>query len=156
MELVRQFVARAVFIKNGKILLANKKGEPHLFIPGGRVEPSESIVDAVVREIKEELDCKCTIKKYFGSIEHSFNYTDTKKYYEVGHFFEVDIEGVNEKSPKSNEDEMQFSWINIKKLDSLDIRPKPVIELLKKINSGVRFEGFWRSTLKDENNQFGE
>ena len=46
--------ARAIIFRGGKIALLNhKKGNMYLF-PGGAVEGSETLIDALIREVKEE------------------------------------------------------------------------------------------------------
>ena len=52
-------VAAAVCIRNGKVLLASRPvGKPPAGweFPGGKFEPGETAQQAVVRELKEELD----------------------------------------------------------------------------------------------------
>lgn len=42
-------------VKDGALLLARSHGDPHFQIPGGKIQPGESDVDALIREIREEL-----------------------------------------------------------------------------------------------------
>ena len=71
--LVRQYVARAIIYHGNKFLLANKIGEPHWFLPGGRVEPGESVRFAVKRELSEELAIDSVPGRFVGCIEHGFS-----------------------------------------------------------------------------------
>lgn len=52
----------------------NKPGECHLKweFPGGKVEKGESFEQALVREIKEELDCDVLVKEHIVSIPHEY------------------------------------------------------------------------------------
>lgn len=146
---IKEFVARAVFIKNGLVLLVNKMGEPHYFLPGGRLEFGEGISTCLIREIEEELNLPCKIKNYVGAIEHLFE-DETKTQYEVGHFFTVDIPGLDpSQPPKSADGELRFCWVEISKLENLDMRPPPVIDMLKAIASGQKSQTFWASTITD-------
>ncbi|MFK7762228.1 MAG: NUDIX domain-containing protein [Roseobacter sp.] len=43
-------------VRDGKLLLARSRGDAHFQIPGGKIEPSESELDALTRETSEELD----------------------------------------------------------------------------------------------------
>ena len=50
-----EFIARAVFRKDGEILLAHKIGESNTFLPGGHIELEEYAKEALSRELAEEL-----------------------------------------------------------------------------------------------------
>lgn len=41
--------------------------------PGGKVEPNETKEQAIVREIKEELDTTIEVKDYFDTIEYDYD-----------------------------------------------------------------------------------
>ena len=52
-------VAAAVIIRDGKVLLASRpenKPPPGWEFPGGKLENGESVADAAIRELREELD----------------------------------------------------------------------------------------------------
>lgn len=42
-------------MQGGKVLLARSKGDAHFQIPGGKIEPGETDIGALVRETREEL-----------------------------------------------------------------------------------------------------
>lgn len=147
MVVVRQFVTRGICIQKNKVLILNKKGEPHFFLPGGRVEEGEGFEEALVREIKEELDKDSSILRFVGTIEHNFTHYTGKQYYEIGNFFLVSINDLNIDDAKSNELELEFQWKNIDDLDTINIKPKPVIALIKQVTSNNE-QAFWASTLE--------
>ena len=126
----------------------NKIGEPHYFLPGGRVEEGESVRDCVRREIKEELNTTAEVGAFVGCIEHAFE-TETKSYYEVGFFFEVKVRDLpHRKDNISNEKELQFKWAPITELAKMDIRPPPVKELLTQLSKGKNYKGYWATTVE--------
>jgi 8-oxo-dGTP diphosphatase len=45
-------------IRNGHVLLVRRSGDPFLILPGGKPEAGESDVEALRREIEEELSCR--------------------------------------------------------------------------------------------------
>ena len=42
-------------IPGGQLLLARSRGDKHFQIPGGKIEPGENDIDALTREVEEEL-----------------------------------------------------------------------------------------------------
>ena len=70
-------VVCAVIEKDNKILCCkrNSKGECGFKweFPGGKIEPNETKEQALIREIKEELNCDITIDKHITTINHEYN-----------------------------------------------------------------------------------
>jgi ADP-ribose pyrophosphatase YjhB (NUDIX family) len=49
-------VVGAVIVTNGRLLVVSKKAAPRVFyLPGGKPEPGESLREALIRELGEEL-----------------------------------------------------------------------------------------------------
>ncbi len=68
-------VVAAIIKKDNKILIAKRlKGEfKGLWeFPGGKIEPQENALEALKREIKEELEIDITINKHFMQIEYDY------------------------------------------------------------------------------------
>ena len=71
-------VVAAIVINNNQIL-CTQRGESKLEyiskkweFPGGKVEPSESQEEALIREMQEELKLSISIKKHFLTVNHSY------------------------------------------------------------------------------------
>jgi 8-oxo-dGTP diphosphatase len=45
-----------VYVQDEKVLMSRSRGKDTWYIPGGKREPGESDVEALIREVKEELD----------------------------------------------------------------------------------------------------
>ncbi|ENO1175231.1 NUDIX domain-containing protein [Vibrio vulnificus] len=60
-----------VFIKDGKLLAVRSKGKELFYLPGGKRETGESDVDALAREIQEELSVDLAL----NSIEYMETFT---------------------------------------------------------------------------------
>ncbi|HJT25175.1 MAG TPA: NUDIX domain-containing protein, partial [bacterium] len=62
-------VGAALIFKNGKFLITQRRDEDsfggHWEMPGGKKEPTESLEECVIRELKEELDIEVEIKHFF-------------------------------------------------------------------------------------------
>ena len=71
-------VAAVIQNEEGKILIAQrnlKKSQGGLWeFPGGKIEPNETREEAIIREIKEEMDIDIETKKFID--QKVFNYPD--------------------------------------------------------------------------------
>ncbi len=68
-------VVAAIIIKDKKIF-ATQRGYGEFKdgweFPGGKVEKGETPENAIVREIKEELDTEIKVKEYFDTVEYDY------------------------------------------------------------------------------------
>jgi 8-oxo-dGTP diphosphatase len=66
----------AALIRDGKRVFATARGYGNYKgwweFPGGKVEPGESPEDALVREIREELDSEISVDEYISTIEYEY------------------------------------------------------------------------------------
>ena len=66
----------AALITDGKRVFATARGYGNYKgwweFPGGKVEPGESPEDALVREIREELDSEIRVDEYIDTIEYDY------------------------------------------------------------------------------------
>lgn len=62
--------ARGIIVNNGAILLNEFNNGEYYNIPGGGVEPGESIKDAVIREVKEETGLDVEVKDMIYVLEY--------------------------------------------------------------------------------------
>ena len=66
----------AALIRDGKRVFATARGYGNYKgwweFPGGKVEPGESPEEALVREIREELDSEISVDEYISTIEHDY------------------------------------------------------------------------------------
>ncbi len=130
---------RLIVIKNGKILLSYVKSEDFYFYIGGKMEWGETIENACIREVKEE--CNADFK--FGKILYVRDYIKPEQ---DEHSIELYISGDIDKSDEiEGIKDQEFggdhwqTWINLSKLDTLDVRPKAVAkQILKDYKSGFK------------------
>ena len=68
-------VVAAIIIENGKVF-ATQRGYGEFKdgweFPGGKIEPNETPEDAIVREIKEELDTKVEVQELLDTVEYDY------------------------------------------------------------------------------------
>ena len=66
----------AALIRDGKRVFTTARGQGNYKgwweFPGGKVEPGESPEDALVREIREELDSEISVDEYISTIEYDY------------------------------------------------------------------------------------
>lgn len=69
-------VAAIIENENNEVLCAlrsTKMSLPNFWeFPGGKVEQNESLKDAIIREIKEELDCTIEALSIFNEVNHEY------------------------------------------------------------------------------------
>ncbi len=67
-----ELIVRGVCIHEGMLLLCRNRKVGNVFLPGGHIEPGESAVDALQREIREELAVESTAGRFLGAAESRF------------------------------------------------------------------------------------
>jgi mutator protein MutT len=69
-------VVAAIIRRDGRILITQRPDHVHLArlweLPGGKVEPGESLESALQREIGEEIGLKIRVDSKFCTIEHDY------------------------------------------------------------------------------------
>jgi mutator protein MutT len=111
-------IAAAVIQYGGRYLLMKRaahKGNGGMWeFPGGKVDPGESLQQAVIREIKEELNLKATTGKLLGSSE-------TRDQNRVLRLF--GIETFIEHEPKEFKDHSEFLWVRPENFSEYPMTP---------------------------------
>jgi len=103
----------AIIIKDNKVLLLKRNEGPfinYLDLPGGYMSKDETPVDAIKREIKEELNVDCGAT--FLRSEPGYAYWKGNKYPVISLFYLVELQG----EIKLNNENKDFVWMPIKDL----------------------------------------
>ncbi len=138
-------VTLCYLIKGDKVLLAMKKrgfGAGKLNGVGGKLEPNENIVDALLRETKEEINVDLVKFEKVGIINFFFKEAPTdKNLNQRAHVF-LGYEWIGE---PSESEEMKPEWLSIDELDYSkmwdgDIFWLPYILNGKKIIANILFD----------------
>ena len=125
-----------------KLLVIHKNKGPYtgrFDLPGGTIEPDESIIDALHREFYEETGCRVKIVRNAGVRDFVVPWTraghDHSHCQHIALFFEVEfIEGDVERSPRID-DSKGAAWMDISLLKEDNSSPL-VMEALNWIRTG--------------------
>lgn len=120
----------AVIINDNKILAMKDERSPYYYLPGGRVQIGEKAEDAVIREVKEELEIDAKIIRPLW-LNQGFFEEDVDKimFHEICVYFLIDISHTNilEKGSRFILDERhhkhEFEWLKFEKLNDLYFYP---------------------------------
>jgi 8-oxo-dGTP pyrophosphatase MutT (NUDIX family) len=93
---IRLGCSAAIFDEQGRILLTKRSDNGQWCLPGGAVDPGETVAEACVREVWEEIGLRCHVKRLVGVYSHSDQlvvYPDGNKVQVVALHFEVEVTG---------------------------------------------------------------
>lgn len=120
----------AVIIHDHKILAMKDERSPYYYLPGGRVHIGEKAEDAVIREVKEELDIDAKIIRPLW-LNQGFFEEDVDKilFHEICVYFLIDISHTNilEKGSRfilhERHHKHEFEWLKFENLKDLYFYP---------------------------------
>ena len=115
----------AVILNENKILAMHDERSPYYYLPGGRVFLHETAENAVLREVKEELQVDAEIVRPLW-LNESFFIEDVNhdKYHEICIYFLIDVSKTNllTKGEKfvfyEREHTHEFEWLEFERLKS--------------------------------------
>lgn len=139
------YLARGVIMVDGKVLVVKAIGANNTFLPGGHIEMGEQAKNTVAREIKEEIGLQAVVTDFLGAVEHTWQ-EEGRDNFEINLVFKVETSGLTiEEPPDSKEAHLLFNWLHPSELDSNNLEPAPLIELIKSMEKSN--SSFWGSTL---------
>ena len=127
-------VVAAIIINNNKILCVQRGVSKFEYVskkyefPGGKVEPGETNVDAIIREIREELNINIIVNNEFLTVKHE--YPDFKL---TMHSFVCQTDDAS----LTLTEHIDYKWLGKNELDRLDwaAADLPIVDKLMK--SGI-------------------
>ncbi|MGB3682932.1 MAG: NUDIX domain-containing protein [Rubrobacteraceae bacterium] len=129
-------------VEDGKVLVTVRAGEPEkgrVDVPGGFLEPGEHPVDALVREVDEELGVE--IADIVGPLIMAVHtYGEGGPFVLALGFAARMVEG----DPKPADDVAEFRWVGADELDGLDFawpHDRELVEIALRLEG----DGAWRA-----------
>lgn len=127
-------VVGAIIIEDGKILCAqrgNEKALPNLWeFPGGKIETGETAIEALERELKEELKIEVTV--------HLEMFEETAYLYDFGEVVLTTFICYLEKGEPVLTEHHQVKWVTPEDLDQLTWAPADIPAVHKLMEKGVK------------------
>lgn len=119
----RELIVRGVCVRDGMLLLCRNIKHRNVYLPGGHIESGEGAVDALRREVEEEMGLKGKAVRFLGVAENHF----VQKGVEIAELnlvFELEIEGVGvETPPRGLEGHIEFFWHPLATVAASGLRP---------------------------------
>lgn len=127
------FVLVVVRLEDRFLLIHECKHGQHWYVPAGRVEPGETLVEAARRETLEESGVPVVIEGILR-IEHA-PFADGKARVRV-----IFVGRPQDNTPPKSipdEESLEAGWFSLEELDDLSLRGKEVKEMLQYVASGA-------------------
>jgi 8-oxo-dGTP pyrophosphatase MutT (NUDIX family) len=117
---IRLGCTAAIFDAQGRILLTKRSDNDQWCLPGGAVDPGETVSEACEREVLEETGLQVRVKRLIGIYSHSdmlVVYPDGNKVQVVALHFEVEVTGGT--AGLSNE-VSDFGYFSVEEMEGLE------------------------------------
>jgi len=120
-----------IIIYNNKLLIMKDENAPYYYIPGGRVTMNELSEEAIIREIREELNAEVTVNRLLWVNENLFHeeYLD-ENFHEICFYYLLDViddqltnKGDQFILKENGNKNLYFYWKNIDEIKDLNIFP---------------------------------
>ena len=124
-QIPRAIVGALIFEETGRLFLMRSSGKygNQWIIPGGKVDFGETILDGLVREIREETNLKLTDIRFEGVRE----LIEPERHFV---FLEHTARALNPHEVKLNSEATEFSWFTKPELKCLNVAP-PTLALIQ-------------------------
>lgn len=117
--------AKALIVRDGRIaaIRIRHEGREWFIMPGGGQEPGETLAEAVVREVREELGLLVEPRELLLVAEGPHR----ERFHRVDHVFLCTLVGeAAEGATHSDTDQAGVEWLEVARLDTLPLYPLPL------------------------------
>lgn len=129
----------AVVVRDGKILLVKRRNPPSAnmwSLPGGHVEPGESVLEAAVRELEEETG---VVGRPLGVIDITDLFVRNEKGELATRYVIIDVlvEPISIDSPTPRSDALEVALVPLERAFEMDLTPSTRKFLEKMVSKGL-------------------
>ena len=111
----------AIVRRKNDYLVCRSKRDNFCYLPGGRVKDGESSLEAVVRELQEELEVVAKVERLAFSVENFFSLRG-KRVHELCLYYEVVLPG-SELLLRVADDDDELLWVNAAETKEVNLKP---------------------------------
>ena len=126
-----EMIARLVLVSEGHLLLTKKRSRNYTYLPGGHIEFGETAAEALNRELDEEFGGRARIGAFLGAAEQLFS-ARGKFHHEISLVFWGVLEELQyPQAPQVREEELEFVWQPVERLEEAHLLPTAMIPLIQ-------------------------
>lgn len=126
-----------IIIRNNKVLVAKSKKFNGYVFPGGHVMQGESSIEAIKREMKEELNYNFKIENLFCVHEYVYLLKDKKYANEICYYYKIKVDDnvpdkdfIIEEIDNGIKKTHEYNWIRIQDLLKENVKPLDISKLI--------------------------
>jgi ADP-ribose pyrophosphatase YjhB (NUDIX family) len=124
-----------IALHDNRVLL--NRFDKHWFLPGGRVEMGETSLEALRREMQEELEEEVMVGRLLWVAESFFTGVEEKNYHELAFYYLMELAPdapiAHATEPLATMDGSTFQWFALAELDTITLYPPFLVEGLRNL-----------------------
>jgi ADP-ribose pyrophosphatase YjhB (NUDIX family) len=129
-----QIRVAGILVSDGAILLESLADREVWGLPGGGLEPAETLEEGCRREFREELGLEVRCEELAVVMENHFH-AEGQAHFELGFYFRV-TPATPRPSIHSREPQLQFRWFPLQELAHISFVPPSLAERLPDLQPG--------------------
>ena len=121
--------ARCILARHGSVIVMQGKGEQLTHLPGGHIDPGEKPIDALIREIREELGPELGFIRWLATIENDW---ETALVHESMDLYEAETAPMT--APlRAREPHLIAIWVPWHQVEAVNLMPRQVYPWVARI-----------------------